>query len=334
MVLNYTTETFIDDGDEEVSIYYYLSTVPNHNNYSAKNNPNPKFKSLIVLLHGAGGNHQQFSDMVPILTNDHYDVLTCDLRYHGNSQPKKQKSEKVKNININLDFDIMVKDLNRVLEWYDQKQRKGSTLLSLPAAIPIILCGLSMGGMLCQYYCHHLLDQVKSKFIVKNIIAIGCPSLYIREPCVAWIPYYRTATIEEAKEMLSMAKTNLIDAAHTLEAKKKAQDALNQVDEVTLYCCFRACANVSPIQVPNHINHLLIRGDLDIYTLEVMDAWYLDIKQSSSPSSSSLSTKVLYQLIPDANHLTTLDAGQYVANIIVQFLSSCDIIQKSVHFYK
>lgn len=304
MVLNYTTEIFIDNSDELVSIYYYLSTVSCYNNYSSENNS----KTLIVLLHGAGGNHQQFSDMVPILTSDRYDVLTCDLRYHGNSQPKKQASKK----DIKLDFDIMVQDLDRVLEWYDQKQRRVST------TIPIILCGLSMGGMLCQYYCHHLLNQIKHRFIVKSLVAIGCPSLHIREPCVAWMPYYRTATIEEAKEMLSTAKASLIDAAHTLEAKEKAQHALNQVDEATLYYCFRACANVSPIQVPNHIHHLLMRGALDMYTLEVMDAWYLDIKQYSS----SLSTKAIYQLIPDANHLTTLDAGQYVADTIVRFLSS------------
>ncbi|CAO3616189.1 unnamed protein product [Cunninghamella blakesleeana] len=319
MTLDYNTELFInhkDDGDHKnLPLYYYLFTPT----IEKKSIPP---KALFLSLHGAGGDHQQFTDMIPILIKSHYDVMTCDLRYHGKSQLNQDDSHHDDDNEVDMNFNLLVKDLDGALTWYYQKQSKNQRKENDDSPISIILCGLSMGGMLAQYYCHHLLNHqaLKQQFIVTTLVPIGCACISITDPIIPWFTFYRHATFNDTKPLLPMAKRSILDSAHTDGAKKLAQLAMDQVTDYHLYCSFRACANVPRVSIDYHhhfINVLLLRGELDQHTSEVMNAWYSDIKMKSS----SPSIKFNYQLIPFANHLTTLDAGSTVAEKIVQFLS-------------
>ncbi|KAF7722280.1 hypothetical protein EC973_003464 [Apophysomyces ossiformis] len=263
--------------------------------------------TLVVLIHGAGGDHHQFDSVLPVLTKAGYCVLTCDLRYHGLSQHAPSDSG-------HFTFDAAIHDLDDIIRWF---KRKYSTL----KRINLFLGGISMGGMIAQE-CIRQKQSVWRRFDIKirGCIGIACGPTNLAWPRLPWIDMYR----EEASVDLNAARTAIVASGIALNSQKEAQRALDKVHDQVLLQCLSSCAHSLP-ECPTEASeilaeqsiklpHLLIHGEEDFHTAQVMEAWRQVNRSRDIPT--------VWESISNSGHLVTLDAGTYTGEAILRFIDS------------
>ncbi|KAI8099527.1 Alpha/Beta hydrolase protein [Halteromyces radiatus] len=301
----YLTTTYIDTHHPLLPLYTYF--------YSPESSRRDKIKSIILLLHGAGGDHRQFDDVFPLLVQEGYQVMVCDIRYHGKSQPA---NDTLLDKPI-FDFHVIIKDINRALTWYIKQQQQESEL-----TFSLILGGLSMGGMIAQSYLYQHTNSLQATPNVKihALLAFGCSNILISDPIIPWMIFYKDACFDDdnVQAIILSARKEIIDSAYQPLTKNQVHSALTLVSDKILFHCFCACANsftfVSDKSLSN-IRQLLIRGEYDLYTKEVMDAWYLKRRRLHGYMD------VDYHVIPNTGHFVTMEAGKQVAQHVITFLS-------------
>lgn len=295
-VTEYITNTFIDTHHPSLPLFTHIHFPPSR--FEALNKP------LILLLHGAGGDHHHFDDVFPHLIENGYYTMVTDIRYHGRSQPSDHHASPV------LDFKVILEDLDRALSWF----RKWHAL----AELPLVLGGISMGGMIAQAYALHLSSASKYSFVKIHALAgIGCANIQIPDPAIPWLTLYKVASYDDTHSMIPAARQSIADSAHSQLGKARSASSLCLVEDRTLFCCFRVCAN-APSTCTHELSsipQLLLRGESDRHTKDVMEAWY-------SKATKTSQTKTVYQVIPSAGHLATMDKGYLVAEHIIAFLTS------------
>ncbi|KAI8376352.1 Alpha/Beta hydrolase protein [Radiomyces spectabilis] len=278
---------------DDVSLHYFVSR-------PAITSQNPL---IVLLLHGAGGDHHQFDDMATVLVEAGHIVITCDLRGHGLSQPCDS-----------LDFSSMMDDLQHVLVDFKSKLDNPGPMMDL------IVGGLSMGGMLsqvCYREKHHIWLQFGYR--IQGLIPIACGSIGMVWPRITWMDDYRHDTNSHDMQAVREA---IICSGVNETTQKEAQRAMQSVSDRALTTCLRACAYALP---PNNANattpsmtsplplyQMLIVGEADTYTCNLMEAWHQLNQQQGIRTS--------FHKIPFAGHLATLDAGKLIGEIVVDAL--------------
>ncbi|ORX61569.1 alpha/beta-hydrolase [Hesseltinella vesiculosa] len=248
---------------------------------------------LIVLFHGAGGDQHLFQGLISPLTKAGYRLLLSDFPGHGQSQMTTATHES------DLDFTRLA-HLSHLMV---------TTYLGQRPTSQVILGGVSMGGILAQ--C--LARQHDRSFPISAVLCVGCPCLDITEPQLDWIPFYQTASLDEALPFLAVARQSIVDSVYLPEAKVQAKLALDNVSDPTLFASFKAIATVSADSFgpyPRNLPLLLLRGEHDVHADPIMQAW-----DALHPADQNA-----YQIIPLAGHLTTLDAPALVAHALLHFL--------------
>jgi pimeloyl-ACP methyl ester carboxylesterase len=295
-VTEYITDTFVDTYHPSLPLFTYV--------HSPSSRFDAQGKPLILLLHGAGGDHHHFDDVFPLLIENGYYTMVADMRYHGRSQPTDHHANPV------FDFEVILQDLDRALTWF-QKRHALSEL-------PIVLGGISMGGLIAQAYALRLLSAYENSPVkIHAQIGIGCAHILISDPAIPWLTLYKAASYEDTCNMIPAARQSIAESAISQLGKARSASSLCLVDDKTLFCCFRACANALPTCTHDlsSIPQLLLRGESDLHTKGVMEAWY-------SNATKKMQTKAAYQVIPSAGHLVTMDKGHQTAEHIITFLTS------------
>ncbi|KAI8068006.1 Alpha/Beta hydrolase protein [Gongronella butleri] len=294
------TNAHLVDESQELYIHSYL--------YEPEGSKDA-VRPLILLLHGAGGDHHLFDGMIEPLQAHGYRVLLCDLRFHGASWPFIaiwSNNERV----VNLDMAVLASDTLKVLDWYANKQ----------VSTPLILGGVSLGGIAVQHVARQMMaNPLDGSYTLSALVAIGCPHVDISDPQIAWIPFYKTATYEQAEEYLPAARRNIIGSCYTASGRALAKKALDNVHDRVLFACFRSCATSSASALspmPTWLPQLLLRGERDEQTEDIMTAWYKYTRERSPD------TRIAYEIVPSAGHLAPLDAPSLVSSAILAFLSA------------
>lgn len=268
---------------------------------------------LILLLHGAGGDHLQFQSVSPLLVKAGYRVLTVDLRYHGKSQ-----AQGLDFIKASANFKDMQADLEQVLEWYKenyQAPQQGNL-------IELIVGGLSMGGMLGQVCAQQWITLLSQHgYVVKGFVGIGTPSIHLVWPRLDWMDLYRNVeTFDPAT--IEAAKIAIVKSAVHQGAQKETERAMRLVDNYILFQCLRACADsLPPMPVDKHVPEfdnnpmqlpqLLLYGESDEHTGKIMESWHA--------LNTLVGINSKFVTIQDAGHMVPLDQGVHVAEEIIKF---------------
>lgn len=274
--------------------------------------------SLVILLHGAGGDHCHFDSVVPKLINAGYAVLTLDLRGHGESQ--------VKGDDMHVSFESMANDLDAVLQWLKDKFGGGATN---SAPTRVFVGGLSMGGMLAQVCAHHKKTRwLQLGYDIVGVIAIACPSVNMIWPRISWMDVYRGISSMDPNAMQAARKA-IISSAVEENGRKETARAMDLISDITLFQSLRSCADALPPPPPCcctpkdpilpqfdanplKLPLLLVTGSQDEHTVKVMHAWQQLNEQHQIDSQ--------FKMIDHAGHMVPLDAGTHLADAILKFL--------------
>ncbi|KAI9270633.1 Alpha/Beta hydrolase protein [Phascolomyces articulosus] len=303
-----------------ISLHTFVSGVETLPSLSATPAP------LIILFHGAGGDHYHFDTVVPVLIQSGFTVLTCDLRHHGQSQPLDTASQN--NNDQYFDMQILCNDIYHVLWWlkehyspfrHDPKRNRD-----------LLFGGLSMGGILAQV----CVNQPRSKwqslgYNLQGMVMIATPSIHMVWPRITWMDLYRNIdSVDPA--VLQAARKSIADSAVHEDGKKEAARAMALISDQVLFQCLCASADAlsappspppqndstensrfdhSPIQLPRQ---LLITGQADEHTVNVMTVW----KILNDGLGAGIET--VLDIVQDAGHMVPLDQGLHVANAIVE----------------
>ena len=276
---------------------------------------------LVILFHGAGGDHHHFDTVLPVLVRFGFRVLTCDLRYHGESQPS------VKQEDIVFDMETLCDDIYQVLIWIKERHRDCIEQDRGLRNCDLIFGGLSMGGILAQV----CVDQPTTKweslgYTLRGMIMIAAPSIHMIWPRIVWMDLYRhTESLDPA--VLEAARQAITESAVHEDAKKEVARPMALISNRTLFKCLRACAD--PLAAPSVLTseekehkpqfddcsirlprQLLITGQADEHTVNVMTAL------KSLNDSEGIEDTVL-KIIEDSGHMVPLDQGVQVGNAIV-----------------
>ncbi|KAI8142210.1 Alpha/Beta hydrolase protein [Fennellomyces sp. T-0311] len=261
---------------------------------------------LVIFFHGAGGDHYHFDSVWPILIRAHYRVLTCDLRFHGESQTQSNQGDCT-------DMGAMADDVHHVLKWF--KKRNG--------ACDLIFAGLSMGGILAQVCVDQESRWRSLGYELCGWIAIACPSIHMVWPRIAWMDIYRGAPSMDP-EALQIARQSIIASAVHEYGKQETARAIDLVSDATLFQCLRGCADSltppphEPVPPkfdgsPTRFRHLLITGAADEYTVNVMSEW--------KALNGEEGIESVFRIVSDCGHMVSLDQGACLANAIIDFFS-------------
>lgn len=243
---------------------------------------------MILLLHGAGGDHTHFEGLLPVLTIAGFCVVTCDLCADGS---------------VRVDFEILRSHLLAILAFYKPRR--------------LVVGGLSMGGMLAQT----LLHDAHCHYPVLAFVGLGSPTTDLVWPRMDWMDSHRDNELESDA---TVVRQGILASAMTEHGQRETARALARVSDRTLLDCLRACArSLPPIPSPVPaqpvfrrprlgLPHLLICGAADIYTLDVMHIWKEQNAQEGIPTE--------VHPIPGAGHMVPLDAPDAVAKRMVAFI--------------
>ncbi|KAI9494807.1 Alpha/Beta hydrolase protein [Zychaea mexicana] len=319
MMTNTTTTTFstqrfiipINHGHTEIALHAFVSEPDETSlNYSNKF-PLPP---LVILFHGAGGDHYHFDTVLPVLVRSGFRVLTCDLRYHGESQPQQDIQD---DDDLVFNMQTLCDDIHHVLVWLKNNKHQSCSSGDL------IFGGLSMGGILAQTCVDQPTKWELLGYTLRGLIAIATPSIHMVWPRIAWMDVYRNAeSIDPA--ILQAARQAISESAVHDDAKKEAVRAMALISDKALFQCLRSSADALPPvptreQVPGFDGHpirlrqLLITGQSDDHTVNVMSAW----KKLSDGYQGEGNIDSVFEVIQDAGHMVPLDQGGLVGNAIV-----------------
>lgn len=269
-----------------------------------------KDASLVILMHGAGGDHYHFNSVVPELIKADYTVLTMDLRGHGESQMKEDQD-------MHVSFEFMMNDMDTVLKWL-KDQLDGDTRTR------VVIGGLSMGGMLAQACAHskkvtwHALG-----YDIVGVIAIACPSVNMIWPRIPWMDVYRDTSSMDPNAM-EAAREAIILSSVDEHGRQETARAMDLISNITLFQSLRSCADALPPPLskdaispmfdanPLQLPLLLVTGAQDEHTVKVMHAWQQLNDQYQIDSQ--------FKMIDNAGHMVPLDAGTHLADAIIKFL--------------
>ena len=272
-----------------------------------------KNTSLVVLLHGAGGDHYHFDLTVPMLIKAGYAVLTVDLRGHGESQVKNDHD-------MHVSFESMANDLDTVFQWL--KDKFGGTTNSR-----VFIGGLSMGGMLAQVCAQtRKVAWHQLGYDIVGVIAIACPSVNMIWPRIPWMDIYRGASSMDPNAM-EAARKAIVGSAVQDNARKETGRAMDLINNTTLFQSLRSCADALPPPPcttndpipplfdtnPLKLPLLLVTGAQDEHTVKVMHAWQ-QLNEQHHISSQ-------FTMIDNAGHMVSLDTGLHLAHAILKFLA-------------
>lgn len=271
----------------------------------------PTTSPIVLLIHGAGGDHFHFDTTIPILVKAGYRVLTCDLRCHGASQPTRPEEDGI------FTFQTIVDDFDQILRWVKKEY-------CWCEKVELLIGGLSMGGMIAQVCVQERRQswELELGFFVRTLIAIACPSTSMIWPRMAWMDMYRDMETPD-RNLTQVAQMSIAASAVTGHGKKEAERAISLINDRTLFQCLRSCALALP--APHHsptttvpqfeqnsiltISQLLITGHEDPHTIQVMKAWHTFNMEKTIPSR--------FYSIPNAGHMVPLDAGDRLAELIL-----------------
>lgn len=271
-----------------------------------------EYSPLVLLLHGAGGDHLHFRSVWPILVKAGYRTITVDLRYHGRSQ-----AEQIDFTKTNVTFQDMQADLEQALQWYKQEHAPNND------AIKLIVGGLSMGSMLGQFCAKQWVSSLpQNGYQVHGFVGIGAPCIHLVWPRLEWMDLYRNATTFDPAT-IQATKQAIIKSAMHVDAQKETERAVKLVNDYILFQCLRACAeSLPPIPTeqrkipefdicPMHLPQLLLHGETDEYTGKIMEQWQI--------MNTQIGIKSRFVTILDAGHMIPLDQGERVAEEIIKF---------------
>ncbi|KAG2228264.1 hypothetical protein INT45_011056 [Circinella minor] len=295
--------------------------IPLHVFVSEVNLSSSTISPLVVLFHGAGGDHYHFDKVVPVLVRSGFRVLTCDLRYHGESQPT------VKENNVVFDMGTLCQDIFQVLLWLKEHHYNHTKEDKEKINCDLIFGGLSMGSILAQVCA----DQPTTKweslgYTLRGMIMIASTSIHMIWPRIAWMDLYRDIESLDAA-VLQAARQAITESAIHEDAKKEVARAMALITDQTLFLSLRACANSLavplllndeeqeqkpqfddyPIRLPKQ---LLITGQADEHTVHITTAL------KSLNDGEGIKDTVL-RIIQNSGHMVPLDQGVEVGNAIV-----------------
>ncbi|KAJ8659762.1 hypothetical protein O0I10_004355 [Lichtheimia ornata] len=284
-----------------------------------------KDSSLVILLHGAGGDHYHFGSIVPRLIHAGYAVLTLDLRGHGESQVKGDDDDDDDD-DMHVSFESMANDLDVVLQWLKDKFDGATNSVRTR----VFVGGLSMGGMLAQVCAH----QKKARWLqlgydIEGVIAIACPSVNMIWPRIPWMDVYRGISSMDPDAMKAAREAIILSAVEE-NGRKETARAMDLINDITLFQSLRSCADALPRpppppcapkdSIPPHFDAnplklplLLVTGSQDEHTVKVMHAWQ-QLNEDHKIGSR-------FKMIDHAGHMVPLDAGTHLADAILKFLA-------------
>ncbi|KAI7868510.1 Alpha/Beta hydrolase protein [Spinellus fusiger] len=299
---------------DESSLCYFISGTPLSG-------------TLIVLIHGTGGSHSHFDSLLPILVNTGYCVLTCDLPYHGESQPEIA-SRPIHPIS----FDKIAENLSHALETYKQ-------LYSPQKSVNLVLGGISMGGFFVQACLRQRMSAWKALGLNTGaIIAMGCNSIHLQSPRMEWMDFFTTVmdNSPEKQQIIDTLRMSIPMSSVDPITQAKATHSLNLVHDEILFQYLVACASLVPkkpsFSSPNEfqfqdqplpVPHILLHGDTDILTESFMSGWFAWVQENKIACTLNR--------IPNAGHLVCLDNGVTLAQSIVDSLSAWNLEDSPIH---
>ncbi|CEG79678.1 hypothetical protein RMATCC62417_14116 [Rhizopus microsporus] len=257
---------------------------------------------LIWLIHGAGGDLNHYDDLKTVLVKQSYRVLTCDIRYHGQSQPIDDQQTEFRFVDALDDLDYILSHL--VHTHYP----------SSSCRVPLYISGLSMGGVLSLLYASRYEkdpEWSKQRLVeLKGVIPIACTVPGFLRTREEWKKYQEPPTLS----IIQYSKMAIVQSAKLTKSQEDINRAMSQISDLVLYQCFSEVANsllVEQDMSMTKIPMLLIIPEHDVLTRQDMEDLY-EINHQRNIKCQKV-------IIPDALHMVILDHSQQVADHIAQF---------------
>lgn len=273
-------------------------------NYELSGEQNSTQNTVIWLIHGAAGHLNHFDRITSYLIRQRFHVLTCDIRYHGSSQP-------INDDPITFQFKDVLDDLDFIISLVKQTHYPDHN-------ISVFLGGLSMGGIISLLYAvrHENKCQLKDQGIeLKGIIPIGSAVPSIPFPRTEWKVYQ---DLTPNLELTGLMKANIVQSAEFASSQEEIQRSMKQISNVAFYKCLAAIADIllSSNQEdqsipPTMLPMLLIIPGKDAYTRKEMESLH-ELNTLHGVASQAV-------IIENALHMVVLDYSSQVAAYISEF---------------
>ncbi|UGY94141.1 alpha/beta fold hydrolase [Streptomyces gobiensis] len=109
----------------------------------------PPSGPLVVCLHGASMDHHMFDEQVPALAQEGYQVLTVDLRGHGQSKPIGRRRD--------YNMPALAQELLTLLDRIGHTENADNK---------VVLLGQSFGGYVAQEFWYEYPERVRAMVII------------------------------------------------------------------------------------------------------------------------------------------------------------------------
>lgn len=243
---------------------------------------------LLLLLHGIGGTRHDWRDQMATLTT-HYSVAAWDARGYGDSDDFEGP----------FDFDDVATDLVRVLDTLNVRRAH--------------LVGLSMGGMIAQWFWHRYPQRVASLVLADTTIGPAASltedtlTAFLaarRAPLLDGVPMAEIAARNASQLLAPGAPSERLERVKASFASVRLGTYLRSLEAVVR---FRGVPNLEEIAVPT----LVLVGEHD---------------QSLPPAlSRALADRIpgaQYRVIPGAGHISNVDTPEQFDAAVFEFLST------------
>lgn len=268
--------------------------------YKFYNSPKRQAET-IVFIHGLGLDLTMWDSIIPCL-QEHFHILTFDIRGHGETSPD----------GANITWDMLVNDLN--------------SLVSKLGIFKFHLVGLGFGGNLAIKYLDRYPEKV-SKLILTSVY------MYFPEDATKKELAKRKQLVTDGR-MTELSKNMIHQICYNLTPKRELllTKAYNKVDYETYFHLFELLSNTVSVEELRKIDCevLLIQGDRDpLFPIQQTNLYQTYLKNSIS------------YVVPNSSNIVPLDNpytyGKVIGHFIEKGISSSftaileQLLTKNIH---